>query len=93
VARHGAEQGVTAIVAGIVAPMINGTVGGPNHMGAWFAFRVDLIALAQVTLGKDLHMSVGTYWLIVPLRWHRAFGWAWLRLTRHHHNETKATAE
>jgi hypothetical protein len=44
--------GVAAIGAGIVAPMVNGTVGDPAHIGAWFAFGADLIALAQVTLGR-----------------------------------------
>jgi hypothetical protein len=33
---------VAAIVAGIVAPMVNGTVGDPAHNGAWFAFGADL---------------------------------------------------
>jgi hypothetical protein len=44
--------GVASIVAGIVAPMVNGTVGDLAHIGAWFVLGVDLIALAQVTLGR-----------------------------------------
>ena len=44
--------GVGAIIAGIVAPMVNGTVGDPAHIGAWCAVGADLIALAQVWLGR-----------------------------------------
>jgi hypothetical protein len=44
--------GVAAIVAGIVAPPMVGTVGDPARIGAWFAFGADLIARAQVTLGR-----------------------------------------
>ena len=44
--------GVGAIIAGFVAPVVNGTVGDPTHIAAWLAFGADLIALAQVWLGR-----------------------------------------
>jgi hypothetical protein len=44
--------GVASVVAGIVAPMVNGTVGDAAHIGAWLAFGADLIVLAQVWLGR-----------------------------------------
>jgi len=44
--------GVGAIIAGIVAPMVNGTVGDLAHIAAWFMLGIDLIAMAQVVLGR-----------------------------------------
>lgn len=44
--------GVATIIAGIVAPAINGIVGDISHIGAWFVFGVDLIVLAQLCLGR-----------------------------------------
>lgn len=44
--------GVATIIAGLVAPMVNGTIGDPAHIGAWFVLGADLIALAQVWLGR-----------------------------------------
>ena len=44
--------GVGAIIAGAVAPMVNGAVGDPAHIAAWFGLGVDLIAMAQVWLGR-----------------------------------------
>jgi hypothetical protein len=41
--------GVGAIMAGIVAPLVNGTVGGLAHVTPW---GVNLIAMAQVSLGR-----------------------------------------
>jgi len=44
--------GVGAILAGIVAPLVNGTVGDFAHIASWVALGIDVIALAQVTLGR-----------------------------------------
>jgi hypothetical protein len=40
-------------------------------------------------------MSIGTYWLIVPLAGIglSVFGWAWLWLTRHYGRPHKTAAE
>jgi hypothetical protein len=35
---------VATIVAGIVARMVNGTVGGAGHIGAWCVLGADLTA-------------------------------------------------
>jgi hypothetical protein len=44
--------GVGAAIAGIVAPLVNGTVGDLAHIGAWLALGADLVAMAQVVLGR-----------------------------------------
>jgi hypothetical protein len=44
--------GVGAIIAGIVAPLVNGTVGDAPHIGAGLAFGADLMTMAQVVLGR-----------------------------------------
>jgi hypothetical protein len=44
--------GVGMIIAGIAVPMVNGTVGDAAHISAWLVFGGDLIALAQVWLGR-----------------------------------------
>jgi hypothetical protein len=44
--------GVGAAVAGIVAPLVNGTVGDLAYIGAWFALGADLVALALAVLGR-----------------------------------------
>jgi hypothetical protein len=44
--------GVAAVVAGIIAPWVNGTVGDAAHIGAWFAFGASLLAAAQLLLGR-----------------------------------------
>jgi hypothetical protein len=44
--------GVGAIIAGIVAPMVNGRVDDAPHIGAWLALGADLITMAQVVLGR-----------------------------------------
>jgi len=44
--------GVGAAIAGIVAPLVNGTVGDLAHIGAWFALGADLMAMAQIVLGR-----------------------------------------
>jgi hypothetical protein len=44
--------GVGCVLAGIVAPLVNGTVGDLAHIGAWFAFGADLAVMAQVVLGR-----------------------------------------
>ncbi len=44
--------GVGAIIAGAVAPVVNGTVGDSAHIAAWFGLGADLIAMAQVVLGR-----------------------------------------
>ena len=44
--------GVGSILAGIVAPLVNGTVGGFVHITTWVIRGADLIALAQRVLGR-----------------------------------------
>ena len=44
--------GVGSALAGIVAPLVNGTVGDLAHIGAWFALGADLVALAFAVLGR-----------------------------------------
>jgi hypothetical protein len=44
--------GVGAILAGIVAPLVNRTVGDPRYIAAWLIFGADLLWLAQVWLGR-----------------------------------------
>ena len=44
--------GVGAVIAGIVAPRVDGRVGDASHIGAWLVFGADLIAMAQVVLGR-----------------------------------------
>lgn len=44
--------GVGAILAGIVAPLVNGTLGDLGRVGSWVALGLDLIALAQFILGR-----------------------------------------
>lgn len=44
--------GVGATMAGIVASLVNGTVGDFAHIGAWFVLGADLVAMAQVMLGR-----------------------------------------
>lgn len=44
--------GIGAILAGVIVPAINGTVGDVAHIVAWVVFGADLIALAQITLGR-----------------------------------------
>ena len=44
--------GVGAIIAGSVAPMVNGRVGDLAHVTAWIILGVDVICLAQVVLGR-----------------------------------------
>jgi hypothetical protein len=44
--------GVGATIAGIVAPLVNGTVGDLAHVGLWFVLGADLVAMAQIILGR-----------------------------------------
>jgi hypothetical protein len=44
--------GVGAVVAGFVAPLVNGSVGDLAHIGLWFALGADLMAMAQMILGR-----------------------------------------
>ena len=44
--------GVGAILAGIVAPLVNGTLANPGSTIAWLVLGADLIAMAQVVLGR-----------------------------------------
>jgi hypothetical protein len=43
--------GVAAIIAGVVAPSFNGSVGDPVRVGAWFAFGASMIWVAYDCLG------------------------------------------
>lgn len=44
--------GVGAMLAGIVAPLVNGMVGDLAHIASWVVLGLDLIALAQFVLGR-----------------------------------------
>lgn len=44
--------GVGAVMAGFVAPLVNGSVGDLAHVGVWFALGADLVAMAQIILGR-----------------------------------------
>lgn len=44
--------GVGAVLAGVIAPTINGNVGDAAHIVAWLVLGADLIALAQIMLGR-----------------------------------------
>ena len=44
--------GVGAILAGIIAPIINDTVADWHHIIGWLMFGADLPWLAQVWLGR-----------------------------------------
>jgi hypothetical protein len=44
--------GVGAVLAGVIAPTINGSVGDAAHIVAWLVLGADLIALAQIMLGR-----------------------------------------
>ena len=44
--------GVGAILAGIVTPLVDGAVGDFSHISSWVILGFDLIALAQVWLGR-----------------------------------------
>jgi hypothetical protein len=44
--------GVGAIIAGIVAPLVNGKVGDPRYIVGWLVLGADLVWLAQVWLGR-----------------------------------------
>jgi hypothetical protein len=44
--------GVGSILAGIVAPVVNGTIGDWHHILTWCTLGADLIAMAQIVLGR-----------------------------------------
>lgn len=44
--------GVAGIVAGVVAPAVNGGFGTPTHIAVWFAFGGVWLAAAQLLLGR-----------------------------------------
>ncbi len=44
--------GVGAILAGVAAPLVNGTLGDFAHIASWIALGADLIAMAQLLLGR-----------------------------------------
>jgi hypothetical protein len=44
--------GVASIVAGVVAPMVNGTLGDFAHVAAWIVVGGELMAAAQLLLGR-----------------------------------------
>ncbi len=43
--------GVGALIAGIIAPSVTGTVGDLTHIVLWLILGADLIAVAQFILG------------------------------------------
>jgi hypothetical protein len=56
--------GVGAILAGVIVPSINGTVGNAAHIVTWVVLGADLMALAHIILGR--------------LRWaSRRIGWSY----------------
>ena len=44
--------GVGAILAGVIVPSINGTVGDAAHIVTWVVLGADLMALAHIMLGR-----------------------------------------
>ena len=44
--------GVGAILAGVIAPTVNGSVADLVHIGAWIALGTSLITYAQVWLRR-----------------------------------------
>ena len=44
--------GVGAILAGIIAPTVNGTLGGIGYVGAWLVIGCHAIITAQLLLGR-----------------------------------------
>jgi hypothetical protein len=44
--------GVGAILAGVIVPSINGTVGDAAHIVTWAVLGADLMALAHIILGR-----------------------------------------
>jgi hypothetical protein len=44
--------GVGSSLAGIVAPVLNGTIGDWHQIGLWRTPGGDLITMAQFTLGR-----------------------------------------
>ena len=44
--------GVGSILAGVIVPSINGTVGDVAHITVWVVLGADLIWLAQLWLGR-----------------------------------------
>jgi hypothetical protein len=43
------NMGVGVILAGVVVPAINGTLGDADHIGAWLVFDATLVAPAGLT--------------------------------------------
>jgi hypothetical protein len=43
--------GVASLIAGVVAPSVNGTVADAAHIVVWLVFGANLIAMAQGWLG------------------------------------------
>ncbi len=44
--------GVGAILAGVIAPSVNGAAGDAAHIAVWLIAGIDLIWLAQIWLGR-----------------------------------------
>lgn len=44
--------GVGAMLAGIIAPLVNGAVGDAAHILAWLVLGIDLIGMAPLVLGR-----------------------------------------
>jgi len=44
--------GIGALLAGVIVPGINGTVGDAAHILAWIAFGASLLSAAQLVLGR-----------------------------------------
>jgi hypothetical protein len=44
--------GVGAVLAGIIAPSVSGTVGDVAHISAWLLFAAGLFVEAQLLLGR-----------------------------------------
>ena len=85
--------GVGSILAGVIVPSINGTVGDVAHIAVWTVLgrRPDL-AGANLAWQDDL-MDFATYWLIVPLVGIvlTVPAWVWLLWSlRHKHRKSPA---
>jgi hypothetical protein len=44
--------GVGAMLAGIVAPLVNGAADDAAHILVWLTLGIDLIGMAQIVLGR-----------------------------------------
>jgi hypothetical protein len=44
--------GVGAVIAGIVAPIVKGSIGGLAAVSPWLILSLDVMIMAQIVLGR-----------------------------------------